>query len=95
MAFYLGFHSRDVVRGVAVSGAPLTSQPAENLRPLSFFVVVGGRDPLREAIAEVKPKLAVWKFSVIYREIPEMGQQYLDERTLQEIVRWIDSLDRV
>jgi hypothetical protein len=31
---------------------------------------------------------------VTYREIPEMGHQYLDAKTLGELVRWIDSLDR-
>jgi poly(3-hydroxybutyrate) depolymerase len=97
MAFYLGFHSRNVVRGVAVTGAALTIQPPDNLpsQRLSFFVVAGDKDPLAKSIMETKPKLAKRKFSVVYREIPDMGRQYLDAQTLEEIIRWIDSLDRL
>jgi serine protease Do len=97
MAFYLGFHSRNVVRGVAVTGAALTTEPPDNLpsQRLSFFVVAGDKDPLAKSILETKPKLAKRKFSVIYREIPDMGRQYLDAQTLEEIIRWIDSLDRL
>jgi S1-C subfamily serine protease/predicted esterase len=97
MAFYLGFHSRNVVRGVAVTGAALTIQPPDNLpsQRLSFFVVAGDKDPLAKSIMETKPKLAKQKFSVVYREIPDMGRQYLDAQTLEEIIRWIDSLDRL
>jgi serine protease Do len=97
MAFYLGFHSRNVVRGVAVTGAALTIQPPDNLpsQRLSFFVVAGDKDPLAKSIMETKPKLAKRKFSVVYREIPDMARQYLDAQTLEEIIRWIDSLDRL
>ena len=31
---------------------------------------------------------------MIYREIPTMGHQYLDEKTLGELARWVDSLDQ-
>ena len=97
MAFYLGFHARDLIRGVATTGAVLAENPKENVanQPLAFFLVAGGKDPLAKAIAEGKDKLTEQKFPVIYREIPEMGHQYLDEKTLEELVRWIDSLDRL
>jgi S1-C subfamily serine protease/predicted esterase len=97
MAFYLGFHSRNVVRGVAVTGAALSIEPPESAlsQRLSFFVAAGDNDPLAKSILETKPKLAKQKFSVIYREIPNMGRQYLDAQTLEELIRWIDSLDRL
>jgi S1-C subfamily serine protease/acetyl esterase/lipase len=97
MAFYLGFHARDLVRGVATTGAALTSPPKERLvtEPVSFFLVAGGRDPLAKSVAETRDKLAGHKFPVVYREIPNMGHQYLDARTLDELARWIDSLDRI
>ena len=44
---------------------------------------------------ESKDKLVEQKFPVVYREIADMGHQYLDEKTLDELVRWIDSLDRL
>ncbi|HLJ96595.1 MAG TPA: PDZ domain-containing protein [Gemmataceae bacterium] len=96
MAFYLGFNARDVIRGVATTGAVLTNLVKENVasQRLSFFVVAGGKDPLAEAIAETKTKLIAHKFPVVFREIPEMGNQYFDAVTLDELIRWIDSLDR-
>lgn len=97
MAFYLGFHARDLIRGVATTGAALTSPPKERLltEPLAFFLIAGGRDPLAKSVAETRDKLAEHKFPVVHREIPNMGHQYLDARTLDELVRWIDSLDRI
>jgi S1-C subfamily serine protease len=97
MAFYLGFHNRDTFRGVATTGAVLANQVKEKLpgQPLSFYIIAGGKDPLAPAIAEGKTKLIENKYPVIFREIPNMGHQYLDLDTLEELVRWIDSLDRL
>jgi S1-C subfamily serine protease len=101
MAFWIGFHSRGLFRGVATTGAALTSNPREKVanQPLDFFVVVGDKDPLRDAVKETKTKLTEHKYSVIFREIKDMGRQYIDGRlgidTLDEIARWVDSLDRL
>jgi S1-C subfamily serine protease len=97
MALYLGFHARDLVRGVATTGAALSGAPKERVanQPVSFFLAVGGKDPLAKAVAETRDKLAEHKFPVVYREIANLGHQYLDQKTLDELVRWIDSLDRI
>jgi S1-C subfamily serine protease/dienelactone hydrolase len=97
MCFYLGFHNRALVRGVATTGAVLTSQVKEKAagRSLSFFIVAGEKDPLAKAIAQSRQKLLENKYSVIHREIKDMGHQYLDVETQEELVRWIDSLDRI
>lgn len=99
MAFYLGFSARDLIRGVATTGAVLTRDPKDNVanQRLSFFIVAGGKDPLAKDIAESKTKLTERKFAVTYREITDMGHQYLDfdEKVLEELVRWIDSLDKL
>jgi S1-C subfamily serine protease len=96
MAYYLGFNLRDLIRGVATTGAVLTNPVKETVagQRLSFFIVAGGKDPLAQAIAETKTKLAAHKYPVVYREIAEMGNQYFDAVTLAELARWIDSLDR-
>jgi hypothetical protein len=97
LAFYLGFHNRDTFRGVATTGAVLANQVKEKLpgQPLSFYIIAGGKDPLAKSIAESKTKLIEGKYPVIYKEIPDMGAQYLDLETLEELVRWIDSMDRL
>jgi predicted esterase len=97
MAFYMGFHDRALVRGVATTGAAHTGNPKEKVanQPLAFFLVAGGKDPLKDGIKSTKEKLTEYKYSAIYREIPNMGHQYLNLDTLEELVRWIDSLDRL
>jgi S1-C subfamily serine protease/predicted esterase len=97
MAFYMGFHHRPLVRGVATTGAALGSNPKERLanQPLAFFLVAGAKDPLKEQIQETQAKLKEYKFSSIYTEIEDSGHEYLDFDTLKKLVRWIDSLDRM
>jgi S1-C subfamily serine protease/predicted esterase len=101
MAFYLGFNARSLIRGVAVTGAGLTSNPKEKVpaQPLSFYLAVGGKDPLKDSVEESKKKLAEFKYPAIVHVVPEMGHQYLDGRaalpTFDEMIRWIDSLDRI
>jgi len=97
MAFYLGFNYRELVRGVATTGAVLASQPKDNVAGLrvSFFVIAGAKDPLAKDIATAKAQLLERKFPVILREIADMGKEYLDRPTFDELIRWIDSLDRL
>jgi dienelactone hydrolase len=97
MAFYLGFNARDVVRGVATTGATLGTQPKDNVanQPLSFFVVGGEKDPLIKDIAQAKPALAEKRFPVIYRAIKDFGKEYMDQATLIELCVWLDSLDKI
>ncbi len=97
MAFYVGFHARDLVRGVAVTGAVPGAQPKDTVpdQPLSFFVVAGQKDPLLKEITESKDRLVEKKFPVVYREIADFGKEYLDEKTFRELRAWMDSLDRI
>jgi S1-C subfamily serine protease/predicted esterase len=97
MAFYLAFHNRDLYRAVATTGAPLAIPPKERsaTQPLSFYIVAGGKDPLKDLIKDGQKKLTDYKYSAVYKEVKDMGQQYMDEATLKEVVRWIDSLDRL
>jgi S1-C subfamily serine protease len=97
MALYLGFHNRALYRGVASTGAPLTGNPKERVanQPLAFFLSVGDKDPVRDAVKETAGKLRQNKFSVVYREMADVGHEYLDKETLAELARWVDSLDRM
>ena len=96
MAFYLGFNARDLIRGVATTGAVLGTapKPAEVGQRVAFFVVAGGKDPLSKDIAGVKGQLNEQKYAATYREVAEMGKEYLDRKTFEELARWIDSLDK-
>jgi S1-C subfamily serine protease/predicted esterase len=96
MACYLGFNARDLIRGVATIGAVVTS-PRENVpgQRLSFYLAGGDRDPLLKAIADSRVKLIERKFPVFYRELANHGREYFGDNVFQELVRWIDVLDRL
>jgi serine protease Do len=97
MAFYVGFNARDLVRGVATTSAVLATQPKDTVinQRLSFYIVAGGKDPLFKDISKSQQTLGDKKFPVLFREIREMGKEYLTEDALKELIRWIDSLDRL
>jgi serine protease Do len=101
MALYLGFQSRTLIRGVATVGAALGSNPREKVvnEPLSFFLVTGGKDPKKGEVVTTKEKLLKFKYPTIFREVTNMGVEYVDGKagvpTLEELVRWIDTLDRM
>jgi serine protease Do len=96
MACYLGFNARDLFRGVATVAAVVTN-PKDNVpsQRLSFYLVGGDRDPLIKAIAESRTKLIERKIPVYYRELPNRGREYLEDAVLGELVRWIDTLDKL
>ena len=99
MAYYLGFNARDHVRGVATVGAVLASQPKDLVpnQRLQFYIAAGEKDPLVKDIKEGKPKLTERKYNVILRIIEGKGKEYLNESpdAFDEMLRWIDSLDRI
>jgi S1-C subfamily serine protease len=96
MAFHLGFTARDLIRGVATTGAVGDVAKKDNLsnRRVSFYLMAGDRDPLFKAIAEVRTKLVERNFPVFFREVTNLGRQYPDEELLRDLGRWIDVLDR-
>lgn len=95
MAFFLGFHHRDLIRGVATTGA-VVSSPQENVnnQRLAFYLATGELDLLAKNIAESKTKLLEKKFPVTFRQINNRGREYFTEAQLRDLVFWIDTLDK-
>src|SRR5581483_2467083 len=95
MAIYLGFNNRNLIRGVASVGA-VPTHLKDNLagQRLAFYLAGGSQDPLLKAISEGKTKLMERRLPVFFREIPERAREYIEERYLAELARWIDALDR-
>jgi hypothetical protein len=96
MALHLAFNQRDLIRGAATVGAVVT-QVKDNVanQRLAFYLAAGSLDPLAKNVAESRTKLAEGRYPAVYREIPERGREYLEEAQLRELIRWIDSLDRL
>jgi hypothetical protein len=73
------------------------SAPKERVpgQPLAFFLTVGDRDPAREAVEQTRQKLADKRFAAILRLMGEAGSVYLDSASLDALVDWVDTLDRL
>jgi S1-C subfamily serine protease len=97
MAAYLGFTMRDLVRGVAVAGAPLGTAPRDTVptQPLSFFLAWWDQDTQAKEIAAGKALLDEKRFPAVGAPMKGAVQDYLDPKTLEQLQRWMDSLDRI
>jgi S1-C subfamily serine protease/predicted esterase len=97
MGLYMAFNARDLIRAAAVSGAALPGPAKDNLpnQPLSFFLIAGDKDPLLKEIKDTVDKVKAKKFPAIYRELKDFGKEYIDQKTLDELTVWLDSLDRI
>jgi S1-C subfamily serine protease len=96
MAFNLAFKARDVFRGVMAHWAVLT-EPLDNVagQRLAFFLCAGDRDPILKAIGQTRTRLVEHRFPVLYREFKDRGRQDLDDNAFAEVIRWIETLDRL
>lgn len=97
-AIYLAFDARDLIRGVVNVGGPLASRipDYDSAQPLAIFCIAGGRDPNIEALRNVPRELQRYHYPCIYRELPEQGTGYpADANILDELLRWLDTLDRL
>ena len=96
---YLGLNNRDLFRGSLVTvGAVLTQAKDNNpAQPLSFYLARGQLGSAhQEHCGQPHPKLAA---AQIPGGLPRKSEtvaatQYFEEIHVQEVVRWIDSLDR-
>jgi serine protease Do len=94
MALHLGFNNRDLFRGVSAVGA--SALQIKNNVPnqrLSFFLHAGDLDPIAKSVSDSRLRLAERRYPAFYREMPERGREYLEQKHIPEVVRWIDSLD--
>jgi hypothetical protein len=98
MAYLVAFRLPELVRGLAVVDAamPLRTRPPETdpVRPLAWFVVLSRQSPLSDRIRGNVEMLKEMKHNVIIREL-EDGPRDLDQTERAELVRWLDTLDRI
>ena len=96
-AFQLAFKYREHFTAVAAASGTLPPAPDEN-RPeqrLQFYVAVGEKDPQRGALQAAANALREMKFPVTLSVVPDWENKYPPEGTVEELVRWVDGLDRI
>ncbi len=96
MAYALAFGQRDLVRGIAVVDAPLTVKPppTEPLKPLAIYSASVSKSPSAVRIRKGIKLLSEQRYTLTERRLSP-AQQYLNDDELDELVRWVDSLDRI
>lgn len=96
MAYLVGATSRDVVRAVAAIDAPLPRVPLGETDPVERLAFLAGYATKTETTAAVQAgiaRLRALKFPVSELQLGEQAR-YLTAEELDQLVRWIDSLDR-
>lgn len=96
-AFHVGFKHRDLFRGLVIGSAPLRAPPPDNDPDFrqQLYLVCGANDPLLPAVTQTAEGLRRLKFPVTFAELPDAGEQYPDGEAVEQIVRWLDALDRI
>ena len=96
LAYMIAFTHRDVVRGVAAVDAPVPGRVPENdpaLR-LAFFTTTAKKANFAQQIAAGIEQLQKLKYTVTIADEGETAR-YLNAEEFAELLRWIDSLDKV
>ncbi len=88
---------RELFSGISLVAAPLMVVPPEN-RPeyrLQWNLISGEKDRVYPKVQQSQEALRKLRFPVTLRSMPNVGQSYPAENYLEELGRWIDSLDRI
>ena len=91
------FKHRELFRAVAVASAPLREAPPDNdpdLR-LQVLCITGADDPQRPRIEKSVEVLRALKYPTRLTVVPDAAADYPPEDVVDELVRWLDVLDRI
>ena len=88
---------RELVRGVVIAGAPFLTRPTDNDPEFrqQFLFVCGDGDKILSKVNAAVDALRKLKFPVSFTTIKGFGAKYPEEIVIEEIGRWVDSLDRI
>jgi poly(3-hydroxybutyrate) depolymerase len=98
MAYLVAFLNRDVVRGVAAVAAPppirMQDPETDPELPLSILSACSESSPAAARMTSGEERLKELAFPVISRRMPG-SERYLNQQELAELIRWMDTLDRI
>ncbi|NQU23174.1 MAG: PDZ domain-containing protein, partial [Candidatus Nealsonbacteria bacterium] len=96
MACMVAFRQRELVRAVAVVDAPIAGRPPENdpLHRLAIYLTTAKKSKHAAAMRKTIPGLRAMKIPVTVKDLGD-DPRYLNDEELAELVRWIDTLDRI
>jgi poly(3-hydroxybutyrate) depolymerase len=96
LAFLSAFHNRDVIRAVAAVEAATTGPAPENdpLHRLAVYIATADKSPTAGPIQAAVKGMRELKIPVVVKRLGATPR-YLNVAELAELVRWIDTLDRI
>jgi len=96
MAFLSAFHNRESIRAVAAVEAAPMSPPPENDPPhrLAIYIASAAKSPSAAPIEWTVTMMRQMKIPVVVKSLGATPR-YLNATELAELVRWIDTLDRI
>lgn len=96
LAFLVGFRNRDVVRAVAAVEAAPGGQPPESdpLSRLAIYMASSSKSRVARPVEAALATLRKMKIPVVAKNLGDVPR-YLNAEELLELVRWIDTLDRI
>jgi len=96
LAYLLAFANREVIRGVAAVDAPLMGRALENdpAYRLAFFGTTAKKATFAAQIAAGIDQLEKLKYTVTTKDQGELSRPLSDDESA-ELLRWIDSLDKI
>jgi serine protease Do len=98
MAYLVAFANQELVRGVAVVDAPLPGRtavpPNDPIRRLAIYVANAKGSKQAQAIEAGVKQLQTIKYAVVLKTLDGEARN-LNDAELAELVRWIDTLDRI
>jgi serine protease Do len=96
LAFFTAFQNREMIRGVAAVEAAFGGPPPENepLHRLAIYMAVASKSQAAKAVEQATNAMRQMKYPVTVKKLGE-EPRYLTDAELAELVRWIDTLDRI
>jgi poly(3-hydroxybutyrate) depolymerase len=98
LGYVVAFGNTDVVRGVATIASPMPLRIAvpdnDPVHRLAFYTATAAKAPFATLIDAGVKRLREAKFPVTVKEIGDQPRNLTDDE-LSELVRWIDTLDRL
>ena len=97
MAYLFALGNRELVHGVAAVGAGLPAgaqiPPNDPLLRLALYIGQPGKDPLKSQIDKAVAQLRAEKYPVTVKDLGPSPRP-LSSAEIEELARWLDSLDR-
>ncbi|MBI1310227.1 PDZ domain-containing protein [bacterium] len=96
-AAQVAFEHRELFSGIILAGTGLREAPPENLPDFrqQLLLVSGINDPATRLVGLTADAIRALRFPVTQLELDDLGHEYPKDESIDQLARWLDSLDRI